>query len=212
MIASLGEIKAILGYSDTTNDARIMALLPMVEAEVLEYCNNTFLHSSIYFSGDIVCSVTAGPVYSFTCSDGGMDDAEIAADDIIYLSGSNRNDGYYTVLSVADGAIVVKEKLIAQASAELTLYLVDFPEALKIYVAKMIAFQLDHATDAGITSESIGNYSYSRAATIASEYPVDIMRGLDKWKRIKVGYSSITIQMRERRGLAIDLQETESHL
>ena len=41
---------------------------------------------------------------------------------------------------------------------------------------------------------------------------LEIKRLLPKWKRIKVGYSSITVQMRELRGLAIDLQETEQHL
>jgi hypothetical protein len=202
MIASLGDIKSILGYTDTSHDLSIMALIPMVESEVVNYCNNTFIYSSIYFAGEIACTVASGPVYSFDCADGDMDDAELSAGDIVFLEDSNRNDGYYTIYSLAPTQIIVNEKLIAQTASDLTLYLVQVPAGLKIYIAKMIAYQINHASDAGLTGESIGNYSYSRkdGGTSDAGYPAEMLRGLDKWKRITSKRGTVRIQYRDYRG------------
>jgi hypothetical protein len=38
----LAEVKAILGISATTDDARITALIPIIEDEVKTICNDTF--------------------------------------------------------------------------------------------------------------------------------------------------------------------------
>jgi hypothetical protein len=207
MIATLAEIKSILGYTDTTQDARISRLLPMVENEIVTYCNNTFRHTSIYFSGEITCTVSAGPAYSLICPDGGMDEAELMAGDTIYISGSNRNDGYYTISAITSTQISLMEPIASQAAADIILYLVDIPAGLKIYIAKMIAYQINHAGDEGITGESIGNYSYSRkdGGTADAGYPAELLRGLDKWKHMTLKCGAVRQQYRDYRGYGSSL-------
>jgi hypothetical protein len=213
MIATLSEIKTILGYTDTSHDAQIVSLIPMVEDDIITECNNTFIHSTIYFAGDIVSTV-AGAVYSFDCADGSMDDAELDVGDIIYARGSARNDGYYTITAIADTKITVREPLKAHAEESFTLYLVDIPVGLKIYIAKMVAWQINHASDSGLTGESIGNYSYSRSAGSSSDagYPAEILRGLAKWKRVTTKMGSIQTHFRDYRGFSSALRDVNDDI
>jgi len=201
MIATLAEIKTLLGISGSTQDAQIAALIPIVEADLIEHCNNDFLNDSVQFLGD--CTITAaGGVYKIECADGGMDAEGFAVADPVYLDGSVRNDNYYTVKTIAAGYIEVNEATVAESTATaMTVTLVTIPAALKIYFARMISWQLNHANDAGMQSENIGNYSYSMAKTSSDAgYPADILRGLDKWRRIRAVRGSIIEAFRERRG------------
>jgi hypothetical protein len=204
MFATLAEIKALLGISDTTYDTRITALIPMVEIDLLEECNNTFTNKAISFGG--ICTITsAGSVYKINCADGKIDEADFATGDWIWLTGSMRNDGYYSIKSIAAGYIEVNEVLTAQAdTSTMSLTLIDIPSAIKIYFAKMVAWQLYHVKDDGLQSESIGNYSYSRSA-LASDagYPSTLLGGLAKWKNISLRRGSVFSQIRDRRGMAI---------
>jgi hypothetical protein len=202
MIASLAQIKSILGYTDTTYDSRITTLLPMIEAEIIEYCNNNFLNVSITFDGD--CTITAsGGVYKIVCADGGMDDVGFAVSDTVYIAGSNRNDGYVTISAISDGEITIAEPLIAESTAVgISLTLALFPAALTVYLARMIGYQIKHAEDAGISSESIGKYSYSRKDSNGGDmgYPQEILKGLDKWKFVRVGRGQKLEHYNENRG------------
>ena len=204
MIATLAEVKALLGITDTSYDTRITALIPIVEIDLLEECNNTFTNKSISFGG--TCTITtAGSVYKIECSDGGMDEVDFAVGDWIWLAGSTRNDGYYSIASIDDKYIEVDEILVAQAtSSTMSLTLISIPAAIKIYFAKMVAWQLYHIKDDGLQSESIGNYSYSRSA-LASDagYPSTFLGGLAKWKNISARRGSVFSQMRDRRGMML---------
>lgn len=211
MIATLGEVKALLGITDTTYDTLIAAWLPIVEDDIIEYCNNSFIDQDISFTGDITQTVT-GSVYTLDCADGGIVASHITSGDIIYLEGSDRNDGYYTTTALTDTKITVTEPIKAHAEAELTVYLVKFPTALQIYLSRMISYMIHHANDAGITSESIGNYSYARSVISDAGYPADVMCGLRKWRNIRCTYGSIIPHLRDRRGLSINLQTTDESL
>jgi len=47
-------VKTILKISDTNSDALIKLLIPMVEAQILKYTNNTFLvDDEVVFPGDV---------------------------------------------------------------------------------------------------------------------------------------------------------------
>ena len=85
---------------------------------------------------------------------------------------------------------------------------------LQIYLAKMVSYQIYHANDSGIKGESIGNYSYTRESAGGGDagYPAEILRGLNKWKYIKCKFGSFVPHLRDRRGLSIDLQTTDSSL
>jgi len=190
-IITLAEYKTLMGISDVdaTRDARITALIPQVEQEIVEYCGNQFTVAGVSFTGDFTPTVAVGPVYTLVCTDGGISDVSFATGDTILLNGTVRNDGRFTTTNFSDTVITVSEALVAESEISASVTLVQWPTGLKIYAARMIAYQLAHMGDAGVTSESIKSYSYSRANGGSGDagYPQEILRGLDRWRKIRVG-------------------------
>jgi hypothetical protein len=207
MIATLAEIKVLLGISDSSKDTQITALIPIVESDLFTYCNNLFLDQDITFGGS--CTITsAGSAYKIVCAAGGMDAVGFASGDKILLKGSKRNDGYWTISGVASGYIQVAEAVVAESTAfDADLTLAVFPSALKIYVAKMIGYQLYHVNDSGLTGESIGNYSYSRQSggSLDAGYPAEILKGLDRWRMMSMKKGTIQNMFRDFRGMTESL-------
>ena len=78
----------------------------------------------------------------------------------------------------------------------------DFPEGMKLYAAQMITYQKVAAGNvATMQSESIDGYSYSRAETGRSGYPLSIETGLkSKWGHVSVKIPQAVTNYRDRRG------------
>jgi len=209
-IITLAQYKRLMGVdiADTSQDGRIMALIPQIEADIVEYCNNSFTNPDITFTGYFTPTVGAGPVYTLVCSDGGISDVSFANVDQFVLSGTIRNDGRLTSTTFADTVITVSDVLVAEAEVSASITLIQYPAGLQIYAARMIAYQLSHMSDAGITSESIGKYSYSRVSGGSSDagYPNEILRGLDRWKNIKVGRGRRVEHYTDKRGTFIPVE------
>jgi len=198
MITTSAVIKNLLNITDTSYDSRITALLPMVESDLINYCNNQFL-SSVNFAGDITIKGTLG-VYTLECS-GGISASGLADDDVIYLSGSVRNDGYFTITNLTDTVITVAEKVYAEAEQGLKLSLAVFPVELPMYISQMIWHKMDKIKDSGIQGETIKSYSYTRSdSTGDAGYPMDILHGLDRFRFIKTGRGRRREQFIDRRG------------
>jgi len=206
-IITLAGYKTLMGITDTdaTRDARISAMIPQIEADIVEYCNNDFTNPDITFTGDFVPTVSAGPVYTLVCSDGGISAVSFASGDQFVLSGTVRNDGRLTSTTFADTVVTVSDVLVAEAEVSATITLIQYPAGIQIYAARMIAYQLSHMADAGLVSESISKYSYSRASGGASDagYPQEILRGLDRWRYVKVGRGRRIEHYTDRRGTFI---------
>jgi hypothetical protein len=203
-LLTLAEYKTIFGISDTdaTRDARINAYLPMIESEIVNYCNNEFLNRDIAFSGSFVPTVAAGPVYTLVCALGGISAIGFSAGDQIKLDGTVRNDGRLTTTVIADTVVTISDALVTESAVDAKITLIQYPAGLKMYAARMVAYQLAHGNDAGIQSESIKSYSYSRASGGSSDagYPEEILKGLDKWHFVKTGRGSKREQYVDRRG------------
>jgi hypothetical protein len=203
-IITLAQYKTLLGVTttDATRDARISALIPDVEAFVVEYTNNAFTNEEIAFTGDFTPTVAGGPVYTLACADGGIVAAGFASGDCFTFAGSKRNDGRRTSTAITDTLITVSDVLVAEAEVASTIVLIQYPVGLQSIAARMIAYQLDHAASAGMQSETIKSYSYSRQSNGAADamYPAEILRGLDKWRNLKVGYGSVRQQFNDLRG------------
>jgi hypothetical protein len=214
MLITLAEYKTIYGISDNSQDAQILAYLPIIEDEIVSYCNNEFLNSDITFSGSFVPTITTGPVYTLVCALGGIAAIGFAAGDQFKLSGTVRNDGRLTGTIFADTVITVSDILVAEAAVNAEIVLIQYPKALKIYAARMISYQLAHGNDAGLQSESIKSYSYSRASGGASDagYPAEILHGLDKWRNIKTGRGQIKEHFIDRRGNFIPATIAPGHV
>jgi len=203
-LLTLSEYKTIYGIDDVdaTRDAQITAYLPMIEADIVMYCNNEFINSDIIFSGSISPTVSAGPVYTLVCSSGGISASGFSDGDQIKLSGTTRNDGRLTATTIADTTITVSDIIVAEPAIYASIVLIQYPSGLKMYAARMVAYQLAHGNDAGIQSETIKSYSYSRSngGSYDAGYPAEILHGLDKWRNIKTGHGSKREQFVDRRG------------
>lgn len=176
MIATLTEIKTLLGISDTTYDAILQVYMPIVQAKIITLTNNAFLSNKAHSSDTI-----SFDTHTATDSEGGfVDDSYLSAAVNIRVDGSKYNDGYYTVSSVADGAIVVSETFTTEtAENTVTINQVNFPEGLKIVFAQMCWYSANSAKDTGVISEALGGYSvtYDKTAGMGG-YPKSISDGL----------------------------------
>jgi len=204
-VITLAQYKALyqITSTDATRDAAISAYIPLVEADIVRICNNEFLNTDIVFSGSFVPTVAGGPVYTLVCALGGIVTAGFSSGDQFKLEGTVRNDGRLTSTVVADGVITVSDVLVAESAVTAEITLIQYPAGLYMYAARMIAYQMAHGNDAGLTGESIKSYSYSRASGGASDagYPQEIVAGLTRsFGYVKVGRGRRLEHYTENRG------------
>ena len=209
MIATLAEIKTLLGITDTSKDAQITALIPMVENDVLQYCNNSF-ESAFATWGGSVTPTQAGSVYTFVGT--AFLASLITSGDYIHVTGTLRNDGYYHVTNITDTVITVDSPMINEPAITASIAAVEIPAGLKIYFAKMIGWNVYNFKSSGLSSESIGNYSYSMkdGASGDAGYPADMLKGLDRWRRVSTKRGIVHQQFRDARGVTKPLAEDVS--
>jgi hypothetical protein len=205
-IITLAGYKVLMGITDTdaTRDARISAMIPQIEAFIVSYCNNDFTNPDITFTGDITPTVSAGPVYTLACADGGITTAGFASGDCFVLSGTKRNDGRLTSTTIADTLVTVSDVLVAEAEVSATIKLIQYPLGVQYIAARMISYQLKHGDDAGLSGEHIGSYSYTmRESGQGGGYPADILGGLGEWRYLKVGRGRRIEHYNDKRGTFI---------
>jgi hypothetical protein len=200
-ILTLAEAKAFLKITDTDadRDAQITAFIPAVEDDIAAICNTRFRNTSVSFSGDITITGVS-TTYTLTCSDGGISDVAFAVGDYIDLEDSDRNDGYYTIATLADTAVTMTEALITEDEKVLVFYLIQWPEAVRMIAARMIAYQLDMIGSAGISSEHILDYSYTRGEGTDLGYPVPIIKALQRFGHMHCGFGVKRSQYIDKRG------------
>lgn len=117
------------------------------------------------------------------------------AGDLIYLSGSLRNNGYYTVASVTSNQITVNEDLV-NGEEYAIIYLSIIPQSYKNIVGRMINYDIydRNETGKGMKSEKWGTYSYTREAfENGLKYPDEVIAGIDAYKIICIGGSSVFV-------------------
>lgn len=140
--------------------------------------------------------------YTIDLAAGGFTASGIVAGDLVELTGSKRNDGRFTVSSVADTALTVAEAVTSETTSFAGhVKLVQYPSGLKLIASRMISYQMEHMADAGMQSESIGKYSYSRqASSNAAGYPDEILKALNKWRNVSIPRGVRREQYNDQRG------------
>lgn len=199
-MVSLNTVKQLLRISDidSTRDAFIEYMIPIVYADIIDECNDTFpvddyeiTDDDIYFSASTI-NLAAGGFAAMNFPNGGT----------LAISGSRLNDGLYTIVSQTDTAIIVSQSVESETQPAshypVTLKLVSFPKPFELIASRMIGYQLANSNSAGITSMSLGNYSESKSAQSGS-YPDEIMKMLSKYKKMKTGKGSIIWHINENR-------------
>jgi len=108
-----------------------------------------------------------------------------AAGDTVLVSGTRRNNGYYTLATVAAGVLTVSEAL-ADEVAPSFLFFVDVPAAFTQLLGKLVWYDLyTRASVGGLKSERVGTYSFTvQDADTALGYPSDITGGLSAYLNV----------------------------
>ena len=111
--------------------------------------------------------------------------------DTVHISGSDKNDGLYTIKEADDHSFRVNEKTRDEIDVFVTL--VDYPEDIKVGVLELVKYDLENRkkVSAGIQSETISRHSVTYKVPDASDtvkgYPQHLMGFLDLYMKARFG-------------------------
>jgi len=177
MIITVDEVNAILGYS-YEYDSRIKKLIPFVQNQIVDYCNNSFLDWNIYITASTISFLTR----TITDSNSGFIDAEFYRGCNIKILDSKYNNGVYELKSVAAGSMEIVEDFnqsFVQEDADntITILRVKFPEEIKLKTAMLIKSFIEGKGQL-VKSESLpGGYS------VTFKDDLEIMSMFNQWRK-----------------------------
>lgn len=183
-LITTAQVKTILGISASTYDTQITALIPYVQADVIQICNPGYTKDEYIYVNGITFAFTNTDPDTITDSDSGFVDAGFEAGHDIVVEGSQSNDGQYGVATAAAGVLTLdtSDVLTTEAAGEyVTVTRIKWEKSNLLYVAQMIWYRIKHAKDFSITSESLSRYSVTYADVVAG-YPKSIISGFKNRK------------------------------
>lgn len=203
---SLANVKAFLRISDTdaTRDALISMLIPVVYAEIIDECNNSFITPDYTFSSNAIYFDVTGTTYKILINAGGLSAMAYPTGGTIIVSGSRLNNGIFTISGQADTYLQTTESIVDElqptSGYTVSIDLCNFPKPLDLIASRMIGYQLSNVNSAGITSMRLGNYSESRGGSISrGGYPDEILNALRPYKNHIVGRGTVQKHYNENR-------------
>lgn len=193
MIATLAEIKTLLGISGTTKDNVITANIPIVENYICNYCKDDFVEYTNRIPSTPRVYLQSNEV-QFVNSTNSLDSSTVdlstyrwVAGDNLRIYGSYHNEKVLTISSVASGSIVFDSTNTVtdeNYGDTLTIVRVVYPEDLKKVYSFMINYNINKDNLKGLESEKILGYSYKLSATNYSGYPDSAMNELNTYRKI----------------------------
>lgn len=169
MIITVAEAKTLLQLGDTSKDALLTALIPLVQNRIVRYCNNSFVDPSRQIISNKVAFVAGSPATITDGSDGFVT-AGLAAGDVV-VTGSRSNDGIYAVQTVQAGTLTLETGLTLldeSAGWDIGITRVAWPSEIKLPASVLLGYYLAKQGKL-VTNESLpGGYS----ATFKSEMDV----------------------------------------
>jgi hypothetical protein len=194
MIATLTEVKNILGIENALNDSRIKFLGNIIEEEIHDICKNHFIRDIDIDNAKYLGSNTI----SFEASTNKILDSSnglnrFIVGNTIKIIGSLENDGIYYINSVdAGGAFLTIDTDYGEIEDEAVgeyvgVYKIWYPKSLKFPYAAMINYKLSkdsNKIDKGINSEKIDDYSISFGISkVYYGYPTSIINMLTPYRK-----------------------------
>lgn len=176
MIMSAEEFKQ---HVDTdAPDAMLEARLQALELFIRGYTNNNF---QVRGTGRIA-DVIGG---QFTVE--ALNPYEVG--DTLQISGSEKNDGLYTVKEAGDNTFKVNERTRDEIDVFVTL--VEYPADVKMGVVELLKYDLESREKAGVQSETISRHSVTYQTQDASNtvhgYPMHLMGFLKRHMKARFG-------------------------
>ena len=185
-LISLSEVKTLLQINVSTYDTLILMLIPIIENEIIEYCNNEFIGTYESTQGIMPTVYTYSNTMYFTTLDNSLNDdtedfttKKFKVGDVIRVYNSLHNDRMYTITSIATHKIILDSINTAydeSAGNTLVIARVDFPQKLKFIAARMIKWGMQKY--GFFKQEKFDDYSYTRDEKLINGYPESIISGL----------------------------------
>lgn len=193
MIATLAEIKALLGISASTYDTQIKSNIPIIEQAICDYCNNDFIDvKQSYRLGYILAVYTYKATLSFVTSTNSVNDSSSSlaglnfkAGDSVRIYNSIHNDQIFTIKTVSAGSIVFEDIDIVSteaAGSNILMTRLLWPKPLKNIVADMVKFKLNKKLNSAVKSESIDDYSYTNIDEYTHGFPKTLMQSCNTYR------------------------------
>jgi hypothetical protein len=195
-VLTIDECKNILGLADNSYDEQIRTMIPYVQEDVIQHCNNAFGDSVIYREAHGGISFARGSTLtSSTDPDTITDDYDEfstagfrAGMDIVVLGGSN--EGVYTLASVSTDTLTLTSTGEIENHDGSTFYRdpgiihiarVRWPKGVKLAAAKMVWHLIDQPRVGNVQSERIDDYAVTYAG--AHAYPQAVVAELRPHRR-----------------------------
>lgn len=176
MIMSIGEFRQHV--ETDAPDAVLEARLQAIESFIRNYTNNSF---QVKGTGRIV-DVVGG-----TFMTEALNPYEVG--DTLHISGSDKNDGLYTVKEAGDDTFRVNEPTRDEIDVFVTK--VEYPADVKIGVVELMKHDLNKRDKVGISSERISRHEVSYHAVDATNtvqgYPQHLMGFLQQYMKARFG-------------------------
>lgn len=176
MIMSVADFR---GYAETdASDAVLEARLQALELFIRGYTNNNFQVRGTGRIADIV-----GGLFTVEA----LNPYEVG--DTLHISGSEKNDGLYTVKEAGDDTFRVNERTRDEIDVFVTL--VEYPADVKMGVVELLKYDLENREKAGIQSETISRHSVTyqtlEASNTVQGYPMHLMGFLKRHMKARFG-------------------------
>ena len=170
----------VVKYSNISTGATAITAsgkIAIVQDHIFTLCNTHFT-TNLYLCGALTFTATARTIVS----SGDFATAGFVTGDDIYVNGSYRNDGVYTVSTVATTTLtlVTGSSVVAELSGvSIFTSVIQWPLAVKQAAALMVEYDYDHRSShsEGLASQKLGPWSESYQKQ-DSGYPDEVLAGL----------------------------------
>ena len=180
-------VKLYTGITSTVYDYLIESYVPLITEDIVNYTQNSFVHSTMYYYDDQISFSTNSNTISV--SDTSLDLTRFwMAGSIIRVIGSYFNDGVYSCSTVASTYIELNELINTESSSTgkgVKLFRVEWPKDIPLIASRMIKHIVLTLDNPNVASESLGDHSITYTEVGSNSYPASIVKGLDKYRKIR---------------------------
>ncbi|KKK66904.1 hypothetical protein LCGC14_2959400 [marine sediment metagenome] len=191
MIITLSQAKALLQITNVTYDTVIQSLIPIVQDDIVRYCNTAFQDRYIFSEGTALATVRGDPDTITDSESNWVNYGFLGGMDVYIEGGAGTNMGVYQVGSVAAGTLTLTSvnRLIdqdiddtsAQMFSSLRVSRIHWPVGIELPAASMVWYQVKNVKQDGVKSERIDDYAVTYGDSRAA-YPDTILQGLNKYR------------------------------
>lgn len=195
MIITLSQAKALLQITSVTYDTVIQSLIPIVQDDVIRYCNTAFQDRYIFSEGTALATVRGDPDTITDSEENWVNYGFLEKMSIYIEGGAGTNMGAYDVASVAVGTLTLTSvnQLIdqdiddtdAQSFSSLRVSRIHWPVGIELPAAQMVWFQVKNIKQDDVKSERIDDYAVTYGDS-QSAYPDRILQSLNKYRLVKI--------------------------